>query len=238
MTVKKLPARWESLYTDVYGRHDHFTEYLSGGRFTTVASDAGTATVSDGVNGILTIAASDGTQANNDETYVKGTTEIYKFAANAPFSFSTEVMIDATDTDTANYIAGVKDAVAANTLLDDGGGPAASYSGAVFFKADGATTWSVESSIGTTQTTVDTGVTASSTAYQTLEIEFYPITSTTGEVHFMIDGQEVGLNDGDCHIVTFASATEMQECFGVKDGADTNAAQLLVDRSDCDQLRV
>jgi len=54
---------------------------------------------------------------------------------------------------------------------------------------------------------------------------------------FGLDGVEVGLNDGVCHLVTFASATEMQICLGVKAGAVNNSEVLYVDYAGCYQLR-
>lgn len=217
---------------DQVGTFSHFDSYVSGDEFTLVATDSGTAAVGDAAGGILTISASDVTEADNDEAYIKGSYEIFKFAANKPLVFEARVKGVSDTIAETNYIVGIKDAVAANTLQDNGAGPAASYSGAVFFAVDGGSYWVCESSIGASQTTVTTTTSFAGGVYQKLRIEFRPLTSTVGEVHFFIDGVEVGLNNGVAHRVSFASATEMQICLGVKAGkADTQT--LLVDYVGC-----
>jgi len=153
------------------------------------------------------------------------------------------------NTDDANVICGFKDAVAANSLLDDGGGPAASYSGAVFFKVDGGTTWNVETSVGSTQLTktltADVSLdnvahSSSSTSYQILRVEIHPFTSTQVRVEFYIG---VLASAGDWNMkhvatnyVTFSGATEMQAFCGIKNGAG-NAETLRIDYLGCGQLR-
>jgi hypothetical protein len=195
----------------IFGVFDDFNHYTTAENFTSIVTDTGTIAGSDAAGGILVITPSDGTAADNDEAYLKGTHEVFKFAADKPMVFEAKVKMTATAISTCNVIVGVKDAVAANSLLDDGGGPAASYSGAVFFDTDGGLYWNCESSIAGSQTTVLTDV--------------------------FIDGVEVGLNNGACHLVTFASATEMQVCIGCKAGAATNGEILYVDYVGCWQLR-
>jgi len=227
-----------------YSVFSDFNHYVTADEFTTVATDAGAAAVADGAKGILAITPSDGTVADNDETYIKSTIEIFKFAAGKPLLFEALVQFTEGATDDANVIVGVKDAVAANTLLDDGGGPAASYSGAVFFKVDGGTLWQVESSIAGAQTTSTTDVTAGGAAYQKLRLEYRPISATQGEVVYFIDDQQCQtapsggtIKNAIKHIVTFATATEMQVCIGMKNGAVTTVETLNVDYVGCDQLR-
>lgn len=204
----------------VVAHQDHFTHYVTAHGFSTVATDGGACAVGDARGGILAITASDGTVADNDETYLKGTNEVLKFAANSAIYFGCLAQFAEANTDDANIILGFKDAVAANTLLDDGGGPAASYSGACFFKVDGGTVWQVESSLAGTQTTTVTNITAGGSAYHLFEIEFRAIDSTTGEISFLYDGQVVcdSNNRPIKHQITYTSATEMQACMGVKNG--------------------
>lgn len=122
---------------------------------------------------------------------------------------------------------GLMDAVGADSLLDDGGGPKASYSGAVFVKVDGTTVWRTETSNGSTQTTTTSEVTAGGSTYQLLEIVVRSVTSTTVDIEFWID--HVMINKD---IYTFASATEMQLVAAVKNGGG-NAETLNVDWIDC-----
>ncbi len=130
------------------------------------------------------------------------------------------------------YELGLMDAVAANALQNDGAGPKASYSGAVFYKVDGETVWRCESSIGASQVTTQTSVTAGGSTAQRLTIEFQPITSSLGEVRFFIDDALVAK-----HAITFSSATEMQVVLGVKDGDASDEETLNVDYVACYQLR-
>jgi hypothetical protein len=102
----------------------------------------------------------------------------------------------------------------------------------VFFKVDGGTVWQCESSIGASQSTTATVVTAGGATPQRLAIEFQPLTSTVGEVRFFIDDELVAK-----HAITFTSATEMQVILGVKDGDADDEETLNVDYAACYQLR-
>lgn len=225
-----------------FGFFEDFFEYISGDMFTIVATDSGTVTAGDAAGGVLTLNPSDGTVVNNDETYIKGTKEVFLFAADKPLVFEARVKFTEGSTDDANILVGLANAVAANHLQDDGAGPPASYSGAVFFKVDGGTVWNCETSISTTQTTTELSATNANNisktaqtaggAYQTLRIEFLPYSSTKADVRFYIDGTLVARHD-----FTFTSATEMQICFGIKNGADTTVEALLVDYVGCYQKR-
>lgn len=194
-------------------------------------TDSGTASVGDAANGIMALVASDGTVADNDEAYLESPNETFLFAANKPILFEALVQFTEANTDDANIIAGLKDAVAANTLLDDGGGPAASYSGVCFFKVDGGTKWQVECSLAGTQLTNTTDVTAGGSAYQRLTIQVEPYSSTNAYVTYFINGQQCRDNTTGLpiiHDLVYTSATEMQVCFGVKNGG-TNLETLNVD---------
>ena len=209
--------------------------------WTLTGDAAASANIGDAVGGILALQV--GGTADNDECYVESANETFKFAANKPLRFRARVQFTEASTNKDNIIVGLKDAVAANTLLDDGGGPAASYSGAVFFKEDGQTLWTVEASIAGTQTTKQltaantlTGkaYTAGTTSlYQWLTIEFNPVSSTSAEIVFNIDGEDVYKMVGDF----ITSATEMQICLGAKAGGASAAPTLNVDFVSCVQKR-
>lgn len=219
----------DTALTKVY---DDFTHYNSGDAFTTLATDSGPVTVGDTANGVLDIAASDGSVADNDETYVHGTNEIFLFAANKPIVFEALVALTEANVDDANVIVGFLGAVAANTLLDDGGGPPASYDGAVFFKVDGGTVWQAEVSTGATQV-IDTsaGAFPGDGTFQVLRIEWIPTSATSATVKFFVDGIEVA-----SLTQTYTGGTEMQTVLGVKNGG-ANLETINVDNVLAAQLR-
>lgn len=217
---------------------NYFTTVHNG--WTTVASDSGTIVGSDAAGGILQLNPSDGTVADNDETYLKRTQETFKFAENKPIYFGAYVKFTEANTDDANVFVGMKDAIAANTIVDNGG-MATSFSGMAFYKKDGETQWRAIVSLGSTQsevllsaanTVTKQGYTAGG-SYQKLEIEFQPKTSALADIVFRIDGTVV-YKFVD---FTYTSATEMQAGFGMKNGADTNVEQLLVDWISAYQIR-
>lgn len=218
----------ERLYA---GFSDDFT--YESGRWTTVATDSGTTTISAQRDGVIALAPSDGTVADNDEVYLH-TAEIFLFEAGKPILVEARLQFSEANTDDANVLFGLMDAVAANSILDDGGGPKASYSGAVFFKVDGGTTWSVENSIAGTQKTTNldgdqpiagSAQTAGGASFQRLRIESRPITSTKHDVLFWIDGVLVAKHKDQ----PLASATEMSVVVGAKNGGANNES-IVVDQ--------
>ena len=221
---------------------DDFTRDVDSADWVTTLTDTGTASVGDAAGGILALVPSDGTVADNDEAYVESANEVFKFAADKPLLFEARVQFTEANTDDANILVGLMDAVAANSLQDNGAGPPASYSGAVFFKVDGGTVWQTETSLSTTQTTnelTSTNVnnlskksqTAGGSAYQVLRIEYMPYSSTNAYVTFFVDGVAVAQHD-----YVFTSATEMQIALGVKNGG-ANLETLNVDYVVCTQER-
>ncbi len=252
--MSKLLHDFESVVkNDTFRIFDDFDHYVTTDTFTTVASNSGTIAVSDGAGGILKIdPSSDGTnsQADNDESYLTTTTEIFKFVTDKPMLFAAKVRPVANTVGTLGLVLGVKDAVAANSLQDDATGPADSYSGALFFKDDTVAYWQCESSITSSQTTVTTAHTVGNNAWDILVIETLPINSTTTEVHFysadvQSDGSysltEVGKNTSGeqfvAHEITHTSATEMDICLGVKAGTANDSQYLDVDWVYCAQRR-
>lgn len=243
----------EYLKSNTFFIWDDFDHYVSADTFTTTASNSGTVAVSDGVGGIVKInPSSDGTnsQAANDETYLHGTTEIFKFADGKPLFWAAKVRPVANTIGTIGLICGLKDAVAANSLQDDANGPADSYSGAVFFKDDSTTYWKCESSVSTSQTTVTTDKTVGNNAWDVLAILAIPNGTNTTEVHFFhadlqTDGDfelvEVGkTTSGEqfvAHTLNNNSATEMEVCCGCKAGTANNSQYLDVDWVYAAQLR-
>jgi hypothetical protein len=229
-TLVRTPPGFD-LMNQLVGRLDHFVSYTSGGEWTTVATDSGTATVGDAASGELSLTPSDGSVADNDEIYVKATNETLLFANNRAICFSALVKWAEGDTNHLNVAIGFMNAVAADSILDNGAGPKASFSGAVFYKVDGGTVWRCRSSLGTTNTDSVTNIMAGGSAYQLLEIEFRAIDATLGEISFLIDGQVVrdANNFPIKHQITYTSATEMQAFAGAKNGEATTVETLKID---------
>lgn len=230
-----------------FGFFDDFVSYVNGDLWTRLISDvSGGASVAttnpDAAGGVLKLNTGDST--DNDEVYVWSLAELFLFADDKPGMFEARVKFTEANTDDANILVGLMDAVAANALLDDGGGPAASYSGAVFHKVDGGTKWLVETSIGSSQTTSTTDVTAGGGVYMTLRCEWRTVQNSVAEVVFSIDdGAGSGMrqcrdssNRPIKHTLTHTSATEMALVLGVKNGG-ANPEALFVDYAGAWQLR-
>lgn len=219
------------------GFFDDFDDYVSGRRWTT-SGDTGTgasaAVDADGVGGLLTLTTG---ATDNNEAYLLTTNELFKIVADKPLLFEALIDYDEANTDDANVACGFMDAVGADSILDNGAGPKASYSGAVIFKVDGETVWQFETSIGGTQTTTKSKHTAGGAA-QELRIEIRPINSTEAEAIPFIDGAQMrDANDKLIkHTITFASATEMNAFVGAKAGG-ANSEVVNVDYVAAYQLR-
>lgn len=160
---------------------------------------------------------------DNDEFYAASIGESWLFQASKPIWFEAKVELTEANTDDANIIVGLSDANGANTLLDNGAGPPASYSGAVFFKVDGTLAWQFETSnAGTQVTNATVGAYASGTAAR-VGFVFDPADGTTGSITPYFNGVE-----GTAHAITLASLTEMNLVIGLKAGG-ANAEALKVD---------
>lgn len=202
---------------------DDFFNYTSGTTGgTSVLTDSGTAAVvADVNNGILRLLPSDGTVADNDEAYVYGTTKNWTITAGKTICFSSTFKITEGNTDDANVLIGMNSSIAANTLLDDGGGPPASYTGFGIFKVDGGTYWNVESSIAGTQQTNQTTIPVVSGTWVNFRAELVMVSSTVAEVTYWIDGQialDFTTNRAIKHTITLGTAAAMTWFVGAKNG--------------------
>jgi hypothetical protein len=197
-----------------------------------VGADGGSVTISDAANGVCTIV-SGGT--DNDEIYLFRNLETYKFVTGATIVVEARLKYTEASTDDANIMFGLMNAVAANSLVDNGAGPKSTGDYALIWKIDGSTVWraGVQSNGTATPTTdTDSVITAGGGVYQVLRIEVYPETSTAGYACFYVDGVQIAI----IHF-TYASATEMQLVLGIKAGG-ANAETVYVDYAGGDQLRV
>lgn len=221
---------------DKVGRKEVFDDfnYFVDGDLWTETADAGatgTTGVTDGAGGIMSVFC-DGD--DNDEAYLHTTQELFKFEDDKPLFFEARVALSEANTDDANVIVGLCDAAGANTLLDDGAGPKASYSGAVFYKVDGGTAWAAEVSLAGTQTavTLSTSTFPGDGTFQKLGIEFIPTAANTADVKFYLDGALVGTASS----FSYSGATDMDICLGVKAGG-ANEEELKIDYALCSQVR-
>lgn len=181
--------------------------------------DGGTGTnaVLDTAGGGISILTA---AADNDYHTMASAGEHYKFQTGKMTYAYAKLALTEANTDDANIIFGFTDTTTTGGLLTNGGGPLASYDGAVFYKVDGGTVWNCEVSDAGTQTTT-TSVKAFTSA-QTYELEILFDGATT--VSFYIDGALVASST-----VTPANLDEMHLVYGVVAGG-ANAETLKVYR--------
>ena len=164
---------------------------------------------------------------DNDESYCHSVGETWKMASGKPLWMECKVRLTEAATDDANWIVGIMEAGGdANTLLDNGGGPAANYDGACFFKVDGDMSIQFETSIATAQVTADVvGTSVSGTAYK---LGFYwdGVSSVTPYVNGVA---------GTAHAMA-TTGGEANAVFGVKAGG-TNEEAIEIDFIKIVQIR-
>ncbi len=184
--------------------------------------------VIDGAGGLLS-AGCDGD--DEDEVYISSIVEFLKFAANKMMFFETSVELTEANTNEANWIIGLSDTVGADSLVDAGAGPMASYDGAVFFKVDGTMKIQFENSNAGTQVTNATLADFVSGTRYKLGFLFDPNDGVTGKITPFVDGVAGTVQD-----ITLAGLEEMHILIGTKAGG-TNEEALVVDYVHCVQVR-
>jgi len=199
---------------------DDFFTFNDDDNWVDTVTDAGTIDSTDAAGGVLSIA-SGGT--DNNESYVSSEHEIFKFQTDKKLYFEARVKLTEANTDDANIIVGLSDTVAANSLVDDGAGPMASYDGVVFCKVDGGTVWQFETSNATTQKTLANAGAFSDGDWTILGFLYDYNDGTTANVTPYVDGVA-----GDAKTLTISGLEEMHILLGVKAG-DAHAETLLVD---------
>lgn len=231
-----------------HGFDDEFNYFVSGDLFFDTSGDSGAAVApTDAAGGQVTLTTG-GT--DNNECYLHTTKELYLFAEGKTLIGEARIKYTEANTDDANVLVGFVDAVGANTIVDDGAGPKGSYSGAVFFKEDGATLWSTETSIGGTQAT--TQLTSGNAAdgvscvpgggvWQRLRVVVKCTSSTSATADFYIIRDESTVGATEMKLVksttfTYTGATEMHFVVGVKAGG-SNSEVVTVDYARARQKR-
>lgn len=186
-------------------------------------TDSGSVTVGDAAGGILALVPSDGTVADNDEAYFATPNEVFLLAAGKPLYLEALIQFTESATNKANVAFGVANAVAANLLVDDGGGLRASGSVIAIYKVDGGTVWRCVSRNGSTVNDTASTTTAGGSSYQALQVEVVDRDPTYCEVVYKVDAQYLRDANGYVirHTLPFASATEMQGFLAVKNGGTT-----------------
>jgi len=203
-------------YFDDFFKYDTTNDYA-------VVEDAGAGggdVITDAAGGWLSVGC-DGD--DNDECYVSSIAEIFKFQTNKQLFFETKIKLTEANTDDANFIIGLSDTVAANSLLDNGAGPMASYDGAVFFKADGTMKIQFETSNAGTQVTNATLADFVSGTEYVLGFLYDYNDGTTATVTPYVNGVA-----GTAHSLTISGLEEMHVLIGVKAGG-ANEEALVVD---------
>lgn len=227
-----------------HGFFDDWYDFVTADRWTPLTADSSSAatlvlckTTTGGTGGILSITQD---ATDNDEIYFGTTQHPIKFAANKPCYFEQRQQYAEVATNANNVMVGIISTKAANTLIDDGGGPVASATMAVIYKVDGGTVWRCRSQIGAAvgQTDTVTRHTAGGSAYQTLGIEVKPYSATNAHVIYYLDGQQMEDANGNRikHDLVYTNAVECMPFFGVKNGG-ANAEILLVDYTAYYQVR-
>lgn len=167
---------------------DDFTRLDVVGNWADVSADTGAAPslATDGKSDVLLTTGG----TNNNECYLVSNMA-FDLAIGQQLLAESKVLATEAATDDLNFIFGLVSGSTTDTLQDDGAGPPASYSGACFYKVDGGTTWILESSVATAQTTSTTTLTTAQSTYQLLRILIDVVSATEAEVSFMV-GQEGG----------------------------------------------
>src|SRR5262245_31099753 len=120
---------------------DDFHWYITAHMWTTTVSDSGTVAHGDAANGVVTLTPSDGTVTDNDEAYLKSSTEFLKVAAGR--TIEAECLLKFTEgaTDDVNIAFMLQNAIGADSILDNGAGLKVSGDTFGIYKVDGGLVW-------------------------------------------------------------------------------------------------
>lgn len=198
--------------------------------FIDTVSDSGTVAMGDAVGGVAVLTPSDGTVGDNDEAYLASPNEVFKLAAGKPLYAVARLQYAEANTDDANIFFGFASAFAADLLRDNGAGMRTTGDIVGLYKVDGGTKWICISQVNGTAVTTTSATTAGGSSYAKLEVEVVDHDGSNGYATFKVDNEYLKDTNGNVirHLVPYASATEMQIGFGVKNG-NTNLETLNVD---------
>lgn len=220
---------------DTFGFFEDWGDnYVSGDRWTPLTSDSSSASTlvlvlktTGARKGILSVTQD---ATDNDEIYFGTTVSQFLFAANKPCYTETLMQYAELNTSANNLIFGFCSTYAANTLIDDGGGPVASGTMAVIYKVDGGTVWRCRSQIGAAvgQTDSISTTTAGGSAYQKLSVEVLPYNSTNAKIIYKCEGNFLLDSNGNkiVHDLVYTNAVASSVIWGCKTGSATAEVQL------------
>lgn len=183
------------------------------------ANNSGGVAESDAHGGVITLDASDGTAADNDESYLISTNEIYKPQAGKLATFKWRVKCAEAGTNNASLLLGLisHGTDVENTIADGGAGLADADTYMAFLKKDGGTVWTGQVRDDAQLEDTDVGSFTDDT-YQELKIVVSSASGATeATVEFFVDGVS-----GGSLSFTITSATEMRVIFGIKNGSTDN----------------
>ena len=128
---------------DTFGIWSDFVNFVTAqDGWTSLAADTNASVTidADGVGGIAVLNTGDAT--DNNEAALFTTQELFLAAAGKPIYAAARIQYTEANTNVSNVAFGLADIFGdANTLLDNGAGPAASFYGAMIYKVDGSTVW-------------------------------------------------------------------------------------------------
>lgn len=212
---------------------DHFWADQVDTTFVDTITDTGTVLMGDAAGGTVVLTPSDGTVADNDEAYIATPNEVFLLASGKPLYGRARVKVAETTADKANVAFGFQNAVGANSLIDDGGGPKVSADCLAIYKKDGGGAfWYCTAYCNGTGTATKTKAAFVTATWYDLEIFATDNGDGTFAVTYKVDGaylRDYTTNVVISHSVTVASATEMQMWLGIKLGAGTNNDTLTCD---------
>lgn len=195
-----------------------------------------------GTGGSLALASALGGQINiptaasqNDYQLLSSQAAHFNLRANKPLFFEVALSCTEAATNKASWFAGLSSTTASG-FIQNTGAPAASYSGAIFWKAQGAMTLAFQTSNGSTQNSISSLATVTSGTQYVLGCILSPNDGTTGLVTPYVSQIASGINTsvaiGATQNLTLAGLANMNLIFGVKAGS-ASAETLVVDWARC-----
>lgn len=164
----------------------------------------------------------------------------FKFAAGQPIAFEAYLNLTEAATNAASWFFGLTSVITAGWITT-AGAPAASYSGAMFWKATGGLALSFQTSNATTRNTIAANVTVVSGQSYILGCVLDPNDGVTGIVTYYISTVIAGVRSllaTGTENLTLASLANMYLAFGVMCGSGGTAETLSVDYVQAYQSRV
>jgi hypothetical protein len=236
MNLARYPAFLEGV--DTVQISDDFFWYVTAHQWTSLAADVTpTLTVGDAVNGVLALFTD---TTDNNEVAVRSTAELFKFGTLREIYGRCKMQYAENDTNKANVFFGFANAIAANTITDNGGAIRASGSIAAIYKLDGGTVWRCHTANNSVATDTISTTTAGGSAAQELEVIVQDWDGVSMKVTFKVDGVFLKDTNGNVirHTVAIASATEMHVGVYVKSGGGAGGETVNVDYIYAAQKRV